>query len=155
MKWIYFPLLAATLLFGCAKAKDPEFRRIENFSVKKLGFAEGTLGFHTTYYNPNNFGVTVKEAATDVYIDSIFLGKFTQENAVSVGRKAEFSIPLSGVVSLATLLKLDLKDIDKREVLVRAQGSVKVGKAGIWVDKPFTYEGRHRLGDIQLGDLKF
>ena len=147
-------LLASTLYCsGCTKVKDPEFRRVENFRLKNFGFTDVSIGFNVTYYNPNDFKVSVKEAETDVYIDSVFMGKFHQDSTVQVGEKAEFSIPLSGTIPTLTALKLNLRDLDKREILLRANGTVKVGKAGIYVNKDFNYSGRHRINDLKVGDL--
>lgn len=146
------------LVFGltsCTNVKEPEFRRIEKFRLRNFGITEGTIGFDVTYYNPNNFGVAVKEAAADVYLDSVYLGQFRQDSTISVGKNAEFSVPLSGKISLATAMKMDLKNLDTREIQLRADGSVKVGKAGIFVNKPIKYSGRHKLGDIKLTDIRF
>ncbi len=136
------------ILLGCAKVKDPEFRRIGNFHLKNFGLQNAVIGFNVTYYNPNNFGVTVKETEADIYLDTLYLGKFVQDSSISVGKNAEFSIPLSGSVALQTVLQLNIQDLGQREVLLKADGSVKVGKAGIYITKPFHYLGKHRLGDF-------
>src|SRR5215213_6663035 len=132
MKWTYLTLLLLAGAMSCTNVKDPEFRRIEKFGLRKLGLSEATVGFHVTYYNPNNFGVSVKEAVADIYIDSVYLGKFTQENSVDVRKNAEFSIPFTGAISLQTALNLKLDDMARKDVLLRADGTVKVGKAGIY-----------------------
>src|SRR5688572_23808695 len=87
------PLLALVILGSCAQPKEPEFKRLESFKVKKIGLQEITIGFAVTYYNPNKFGVGIKEADADIYLDSVFLGKFTQENDISVSGNSDFSIP--------------------------------------------------------------
>jgi LEA14-like dessication related protein len=153
MKWTYLLLAFALFATGCARVKDPEFRRIENFRLKNLGFTDVTIGLSVTYFNPNNFNVSVKEAATDVYIDSVYLGKFTQDSMIRVGQKAEFSIPLTGSIPTATALKMNMKDFDTREILLQANGVVKVGKAGVYVNKAFNYSGRHKLSELKIGDL--
>jgi LEA14-like dessication related protein len=137
-------------LAGCTKIKEPEFRRIDNFRLKNFGLQEAVIAFNVTYYNRNNFGVTVKEAGADVYLDTIYLGKFIQDSTVSVKKNSEFSIPLSGSVSFQTVLNLNIQELSQREVLLKANGSVKVGKAGIFITKPFNYLGKHRLEDISF-----
>jgi len=138
------------LLVSCTTVKEPQFRRVENFRLKNFGLQEAVIAFNVAYYNPNNFGVTVKEAAADVYLDSVYLGKFSQDSVIGVKKNAEFSIPLSGSVSLQTVLSLDLQKLSQKEVLLRADGNVKVGKAGIFITKPFNYRGTHRISDISF-----
>jgi LEA14-like dessication related protein len=142
------PFFLLFVLGSCAKLQEPQFRRVDNFRLKNFGLQEAVIAFNVTYYNPNNFGVTVKEAAADVYLDSVYLGKFSQDSVIGVKRNGEFSIPLSGAVSLQTVLGLDLQKLSQREVQLRANGDVKVGKAGIFVSKPFNYSGKHRITDI-------
>jgi LEA14-like dessication related protein len=141
-------LLGASLLLlfvSCTRIKDPEFRRLDNFGVKKLGFEESVIGFSATYYNPNNFGVTVKEADINVYVDTVYLGKFTQPAEVSVNQVAEFSIPLEGKIGLQKAMKFDLPKLLGKTVTLRAEGSVKVGKVGVYVKKPIRYEGQQKI----------
>lgn len=144
---IALPLL---VLPGCKEVKDPEFRRIENFGVRKLSITDAEIGFNVTYYNPNNFQVNVKEAEADVYIDSVYMGKFVQESAVTVPKSAEFSIPFSGEVSLRKALEMNFENLANREVLLVAEGSAKIGKGGIYISKDINYRGKHRLDEIKL-----
>lgn len=143
------PYLAIIIFTSCSKVKDPEFRRLENFEVKKLGIQQVDIGFKVTYFNPNNFGVGVKEAVADFYIDSVYIGKFTQDAEIEVSKNAEFSVPFSGAIPLAQALKLRLNDFTNRDLQLKANGSVKVGKAGVYISRPFTYSGKHKL-DLKL-----
>lgn len=143
-------LLNSMLFVSCKDVKDPEFRRVDNFGVKKVNLEEATIGFEVTYYNPNNFGVNVKEAEADVYIDSLYVGKFAQDQTVDVNRSAEFSIPFSGKVPLRKAMEFNFEELSRRDILLRAEGSAKVGKGGIYITKPIKYQGRHRLDEINI-----
>jgi LEA14-like dessication related protein len=144
------PFLILALFAGCTKIKEPEFRRVDNFHLKNFGLQQAVIAFNVHYFNPNNFEVTVKEAAADVYLDSVYLGKFVQDSTIGVKKNAEFSIPLSGAVSLQTVLSLNLQELSQREVVLKANGNVKVGKAGIFITKDFNYLGKHRIQDISF-----
>ena len=144
------PFLVLIALAGCTKIKEPQFQRIDNFRLKNFGLQDAVIALNVSYYNPNNFGVTVKEAGADVYLDTIYLGKFVQDSTVSVKKNSEFSIPLSGSVSFQTILNLNIQELSQREVLLKANGNVKVGKAGIFITKPFNYQGKHKLEDISF-----
>ena len=148
--YIIAPLLFLGLLWGCKNVKDPEFRRIDHFRLKNIGLADATIGMNITYYNPNNFNVTVKEAQANVYIDSIFLGNFVQDSSVFVGKEAEFSIPISATIPLQTALKINYQHLGSREISIKADGSVKVGKSGFFVNRAIHYAGVHRLDELNF-----
>lgn len=149
-KWWPTLLMFFVIMSGCTRVEEPQFRRVHQFRLKKLGLEAADIGFSVTYFNPNSFGVTVKEAAADVYMDSVYLGKFTQDASIAVEKKSEFSIPMTGSIPLATALKMNLQNMIDRPVTLKADGSVKVGKAGVFITKPFKYEGRHSLAEIKL-----
>src|SRR5438128_1761208 len=128
MKIVWASLLLLIILSGCANVKDPEFRRIDHFGLRKIGLQQATIGFNVTYFNPNNFGVTVKDAAADIYMDSVYLGKFSQDAAVDVRKGSEFSVPFSGAISLQTALNLKIDDLARMEILLKADGSARIGK---------------------------
>ena len=130
--------------------KEPEFRRVDSFGLRKIDFEKATVGFEVTYYNPNNFDVNVKEAVADVFVDSIFLGRFNQASIVHVTKNGEFSISFTGDVPITKALQLNMNDLKNNTVLLRAEGSVKVGKAGIYVTKSIKYIGHHKLDEIKL-----
>ena len=153
MRWekLALPVLALMVLgvVGCRDVKDPEFRRIENFRVKSMGLTHATIGFTITYNNPNNFGVSVKEAVALVMLDSVSIGEFRQDSSISVRKSSDFSVPMTGTITIGTIRKLDIPALAFKEIPVQANGTVKVGKAGVFVTKPIQYQGRHRL-DIKL-----
>lgn len=142
-------MLGIVLLASCGKVQQPEFRRLDDFGVKNVSFQEATIGFAMTYFNPNNFGVAVKEADIDLYIDTVYVGKFVQPRQIDVGAEAEFSVPMEGTVSWRKVVQSNLHRQAGKEVPVRAKGSVKIGKGGVFVNRDIEYTGRHRL-DLDL-----
>lgn len=141
--------LICLLAGSCRKTKEPEFRRLESFAVKSFGLEKVEIGFRLTYFNPNSFSVSVKEADADFYLDSVYMGKITQDKEVEVAQNAEFSIPLSGSIPLISALKLKINDVENRELLVQANGSARVGRGGVFIKKPFKYSGKHKV-DLKL-----
>lgn len=145
---IFFILLLG--IGGCAKMEEPEFRKLESLRVKNLRLDEVAIDLGMSYYNQNNFSFSVKETDAKVYLASVFLGNFRQDTIVPVGEKSNFTILLSASIPITTFFQLNLKDINKREVLIWADGSTKIGKAGIFIIKSVQYSGRHRLSEIKL-----
>lgn len=140
-------LFAASLLLiaSCGKVQDPEFRNIDNFGVRKLGFSESIIGFDVVYFNPNKFGVSVKETLLDVYVDSVLIGKFSQVRQIEVGEAEDFRIPLEASISIEKALQLNIQDLIGKEVLLSADGTTRIGKAGVFVTKDIRYSGRHKI----------
>lgn len=143
-------LLPMILMAGCAQLKEPEFRRIDNLRVVDASLSSARIGLSASFFNPNNFTVSVKETEADIYLDNVYIGKFAQDSLVETGQNREFSVPISGTVALSKLLDLDLRNLSSRDIEVRAAGQTKVGKAGIYVTRPFEYKGMHRLDDIRF-----
>lgn len=145
---LIFTVFLVVVATSCSRIEEPEFRSLKNIQVKNLGLYQVTIGLGMTFYNPNNFSVTVKETGAKVYLDSVYLGDFSQDTTVAVGDRADFTIPLSGIIPLTRFLKLNLKNIQKRNVLIKADGTTKIGKAGIFISKDIRYEGKHRLAEV-------
>jgi hypothetical protein len=65
-------------------------------------------------------------------VDSTFLGHSSQDLQVAVPRRDIFTIPLRIDLDMKNLFKNGLMTLINKQVLVRAVGTVKVGKAGIY-----------------------
>lgn len=144
------PLLILLVVAGCAKLKEPEFRRIDNFRIEDASLTSARVGLQATFFNPNGFTVSVKETEAEIYLDGVYMGKFVQDTLIETGQLREFFIPISGTVALNKLLQLDLRNLSSREVEVRAEGLTRVGKAGIFITRPFQYRALHRLDDLRF-----
>src|SRR5687768_13276286 len=107
----FLALVFIIALASCGKLKDPEFRRIDQFGVRSIDLQQATIGFSATYFNPNHFGLSVKEGVLDFYVDSFYVGKFVQPNVIEVNPGSEFSIPMEGKVSFMQAINSDLKKL--------------------------------------------
>ena len=119
-------------LSSCRAPKDLEFREYNSVSLDNLGFNSSSLKMNLVYYNPNNFGLELKRTELDIYVDSTFLGHSSQELQVAIPRRDVFTIPLKVDLDMKNLLKNGLTTLMNKQVLVRAVGNVKVGKAGVY-----------------------
>ncbi|HJV18460.1 MAG TPA: LEA type 2 family protein [Sediminibacterium sp.] len=134
------------LVSSCTKPKDFEYRDIRDFKINTLGFKQSSVSFELVYYNPNGFGVDLKKIESDVYIDSLYLGKFQLDTLMHINRMSEFVLPATIQVDMANMLKNSARMLLKKEVLIQAKGTVKAGKAGVFKSFPFQYEGKKNLG---------
>jgi LEA14-like dessication related protein len=147
--FILLPILLL-ILCSCERIQDPQFKSLEHFGVRKFGFTEVVIGFETVYNNPNNFGVSVKEADVDVYVDSIYLGKFLQPQLTQVKGKSDFAIPFEGTVSVKNALQLNGREMLKRPVSITSSRQSQSGESRRICNKDISYQGKHRLDSALL-----
>lgn len=143
MKKIIFTLLIGLVaLSACrtANVQEPEFRDISNVRLVDVGILQSTAGVDLIYYNPNNFGVQLSDARGDVYIDDMYLGRFTLGEQVQVGKRSEFIVPALIKVDNIGAFKNQRDILKKKQVKLRIEGMARVKKAGFSKEIPLNYE---------------
>ena len=148
MKRMIFTLLTASVvLVSChsGNVKQPEFRDVSNIRMVDLGLLQSTAGVDLIYYNPNNFGVQLSDARGDVYVDNAYLGRFSLEDKVDVGRKSEFTVPALIKVDMIGAIKNQREILQKKEVLIRIEGVARVKKSGFSRELPIHYESMQNI----------
>ena len=138
-------IFISLFIFSCGKIQEPEFRTVKNFNVDSPGFDSSGVSLDVELYNPNNFGVNLKETVGDFYVDNIYLGRLSQDSLVSISANSSFIIRLKGNVLLRELLKNPVALLLQKEVLIRAEGSTKLGKAGFFKTYPFSVQQRQSM----------
>ena len=93
------------------------------------------------YYNPNNFGLQLKRTELDVFVNEILLGHTSQEYQITIPRKEQFIIPITMEIDMKNLLRNSLTSLFNKEVKVKVTGSIRVGKANVFMSFPVNYEG--------------
>jgi len=137
----YLLLLFVPLIFtSCGPPKALEYREFRNFTIEKIGYTNTSVKMDIVYFNPNNYGLQLKRTDLDVYVNDIYLGHTSQEYQITIPRKDEFSVPVIIDVDMKNLFKNGLNTIFKSEVMVKLTGSVKVGKANVFISFPVNYE---------------
>lgn len=138
-------LLCGLLLMACSKPKEFEYRDVRKVKLNSLGFNQSSLSFEIVYYNPNQFGLDLRKVDSDVFLDSLFLGKFQLDTIMHIDRMSEFALPATIQLDMKNLLKHSASMLFHKEVLIEARGTVKVGKGGIFKTVPFNYQSKQVL----------
>lgn len=141
------PLLALCLILmmSCNTFQTPEYKEFKNFKVDKVGFGETTVSMDLIYYNPNKFGFQVKRTEADVYVDGVYLGKALSDTLIRVAKKSDFLIPMRIKTDMKNLYKNAFSALSNKSVLVKANGTITAGVAGVFKTVPLEYEGRHEF----------
>jgi LEA14-like dessication related protein len=143
-------VLILAIFASCAKPKDLEFVDIQNIKMVKWGLSESLVGLDVRFYNPNKQQVKLKDAIAKVYVNSAFLGDTNMDTTISVPRSDTFAVPLVLKVQTATALAKLMETAKDSAVTVRVDGSVKMGKAGVFLTYPIKYERLQSLADLHF-----
>ncbi len=144
MKYVFVLLIIISLL-ACSKPQGFDYRDFRNFKIEKLGFNRSAISMDLVYYNPNNFGVQLRNIDCDVYVENNYLGKFQLDTLMRIPKKAEFTVPAKVEIDMKNVLKNSLTVLFSKEILVAVKGTAKAGKGGVFFNVPVNYEGRHKL----------
>lgn len=142
---VLLSLVLVVVVFACKKPQGFDYRDIKNFNVEKLGFDKSTISMDLVYYNPNNFGVQLRKVDCDVYLNDKFLGKYLLDTVMTIPKKAEFTLPSRMEVDMKNVFKNTLSVLLSSDVLIKVKGTTRVGKGGIFLNVPVSYEGRHKF----------
>ena len=140
----FFPGLAILtmliiLLPSCKDVKDPVFQDVENVRVGKLSLGTATVSADIRFDNPNRFGLELKTIDCELYVDSAYLGRFTNTSSVSIPAKQVFRLPVQGEVEMVKLIEYSRRAILKEPSAIRVEGKARVGRSGLFRTIPFTY----------------
>lgn len=150
MRKLLAGLALMAILASCAKPKDLEFIDIQNIRMVKMGLSESLIGVDVRFFNPNKQSVKLKDASAKVYVNSSFLGDTQMDSTISVPRRDTFAVPLVLKVQTATALAKMMETAKDSAVTVRVEGSVKMGKAGVFINYPIKYEKLQSLADLHF-----
>ena len=128
-------------LLSCSTPKALEYRQFKNLTIEKLGFSTSTIRMDIIYYNPNNFRLQVKRADLDIYLNNNYAGHATQEYQITIPKQAEFNLPVQVDVDMKNIFKNSFTGLLNKQVMVKLTGTIKVGKANIFITFPVNYEG--------------
>lgn len=135
-------IFLSLVILGCATPKALEYRDFKNFKIETIGFSSSYIKMDMVYYNPNSYGLQLKRTDLDIYINDVYMGRTSQEYQVNIPRNDTFSIPLRMEVDMRNIFKNGLNLMLKNEVMVKVTGTVKIGKANVFMGFPVRYEGK-------------
>lgn len=142
----YLSALALLLcLFSCKKPQSFEYRDMRDFKVDSLGFDHSNVSMALVYFNPNNFGVNLKKIDADIYVEHNYVGKFNLDTLMHITKRSEFAIPCKMQVNMKNMFKNALTTLFASEFLIEVKGTVRAGRAGIFINVPFNYSAKQKF----------
>lgn len=147
MTRLFCALSFLLILSACSSPKPLVYQDLRNFRVHNVSVQQITLVAELKFYNPNGYGLSLKNGNVDAFFNDKYLGKATIDERTAIPARDTFLLPVSVTADLRSLLSNALGILSKQntDVMVRLQGSVKAGKGGIFVNVPVNYSGKQRL----------
>jgi LEA14-like dessication related protein len=139
MKALLFPVILLVVFVSCNDVKQPVFENVENVKLGKMGLGETGLSADIRFNNLNSFGMRVKKVDCDVYVDSTYMGHFTNTAPVRIRPKQSFVLPFAGQAQTLLLMAQTKKGMDGIQSYIRVEGKARVGRSGIFKTVPFVY----------------
>lgn len=135
-------IVVIVAFMSCSSPKAIEYKSYRNFSIENLGFVNSTIKLDLEYYNPNNFGMQLRNTDLDIFINGNLFGHSSTDTLIPIPRRDSFFIPIKFVVNMQSLYKNALNTLLGKEVLLHVTGKVKVGKANVFMYFPINYESK-------------
>ena len=144
---VFVVTILALAFAGCSQPKALVYKDLRNFRVQELNLQRATVVLDLLFYNPNKYGLSLKNGDLDAYFNNKYLGKATLDERTVIPARDTFLLPVSVTADLSKILTnaLEVLTNSNAEVLVRLQGSVRAGKGGIFIGIPVHYEGKQRI----------
>ena len=133
-------LIASIAILSCSSPKQLEYQTFNNFAVDKLGFNNSTVSLDIVYYNPNNFGMQLRNSDMDIFVDGSMLGHSSIDTLIRIPRKDTFSLPVKFDVNMQNIYKNAWNTVTGKEVTVKLVGKIRIGKANVFMSFPVNYE---------------
>jgi LEA14-like dessication related protein len=141
----YLLLVFISAFYSCKKPQSFDYKDLKNFRLENVGADKARVSMDLVYFNPNNYGVNLKNVNCDIFLDSSFVGKFVLDTMMRIPKNSEFTVPAKMDVDVKNIFKNSLNLLFNKDVKIAAKGSTRVGKGGLYVTIPFNYEGKHKL----------
>lgn len=142
--------MTVIIISSCTKPKDLEFVDIQNIRMIKWGLSESVVGLDVRLYNPNNQQVKLKDVLAKVYANSTYLGDTQTDSVITIPRKDTFAIPLTLKIQTASAIAKVMETLSDTAVIIKVDGNVKMGKAGVFINYPIRYEQAQKMSDLKL-----
>jgi LEA14-like dessication related protein len=137
---LLFSSFLAIILFlssaGCNSIKELEYKGIKNPKLQTLSFNNTAIQMDLVYFNPNNFGLDVKETNLNIYLNDKFVGIADQPSKTQIAKNSTFLFPIVTHFDALKVLGTAFKALFSKTNKVTIQGSAKIGKGGIYIKLP-------------------
>jgi LEA14-like dessication related protein len=93
------------------------------------------------FYNPNHYAIEMKHADVEVYMNGTHMGRMQLDTLISAPARSSFQLPVGLNIDLVSVLPNVGELLFSKTVHIKLDGSLKVGRKGVFINIPLHYEG--------------
>ncbi len=144
MKTLAILVVFSCFLFSCSHSKGLIFEDVRNVNIN-LSRPE-PLSLELKFYNPNYHNVTIRSAASYIYINDQYIGRLQLDEGFKVRRLHSFYLPMSLNIDLIKEYPILQQYAGDTSVVLRLDGgSITAGKKQLCITTAISYEHRHSI----------
>lgn len=136
-------LMLLVLFTACANPRELEYQDVKNFRLLELSM-KPRVGMDVQFYNPNKFGMTMKDANINLFVNGNLVGNAVLDKSYDVPGLDTFLLPVTLKADLQSILPNALAILANNKVDVELKGYVKAGR-GVFINIPIRYKGEQEL----------
>ena len=121
---------------GCVDIKELDYIGIKSTELQSLGLNSSSMKINLEYYNPNNFGIDVKETDLSIYLNDKFIGLADQPEKTQIPKLSNFVFPVIAHFDPLMILGTAFSSLFAKTSRLTIQGTAKVGKGGVYIKIP-------------------
>lgn len=99
---------------------------------------KAAIRINLEYYNPNNFGIDVKQTNLSIYLNDKFIGIADQPEKTQIPKMSKFVFPVVAHFDPWKVLGTAFTSLFSISNKLTVQGSAKLGKGGVYLTIPVT-----------------
>ncbi len=130
---------------ACHAPRQLIYQNIEHFSLKNVGLSKSTLAMDIRLYNPNKYGICIKDADVDVYMNGKNLGKLDVNKQCYLDGRDTVLLPVKLEVDMKNVLSDVMQLFLNTEVTIKVNGKIRAGRHGLFINIPVSYEGKQDI----------
>ena len=137
---------ACLSVVGCKAPKELVYLDMQHVNLSFNGVTGPELAMDVKLFNPNHYGINVKDADIDVFVNDAHIGKmFVISGNYKIPGIDTFLLPIHADVDWKNVLPNAVKLLFNNSIDLKVKGKIRAGKHGIYIGVPVNYSGKQPI----------
>ncbi|GBL34873.1 hypothetical protein EMGBS15_04680 [Filimonas sp.] len=123
---------------GCNNVKELDYIGIQSTSIESINLKNAALRINLEYYNPNKFGIDVKETNLSIYLNDKFVALADQPEKTQIPKLSNFTFPVVAHFDPFKILGTAFSSLFSKTSKMTILGTAKLGKGGVYIKVPIS-----------------